>query len=65
MHRATKGDRRMSEVKELVDKQAELDALWLQPAHIETAMVQQALRHLHAVIEGDEDADSLNGYLEQ
>jgi len=56
---------KIEQLKELVDKQAEVDGLWLEARYIETALIQQALRHIHAVIEGHDDISELtNGYLE-
>jgi len=41
---------------DLVQKQAEDDALWFLTDNIEIAYLQQELKRLHAVIEGEEGA---------
>lgn len=44
-------------LKKIVDHQANIEGLW--PVHkptLQEAMLSAALRHLHAVIEGDEYA---------
>lgn len=42
----------MSKLKELVNRQAEDDALWFQAQTATEAYLQQALRALHAAVEG-------------
>jgi len=56
---------KLTEIQKLVEKQAEVEALWLEATHIETAFVQQGLRHLHAVIENYPEPDRFASYLEQ
>jgi len=46
----------------LAAEQAEMESLWFAPSSIEEGTLQKALRHLHAVIEGDKDVSaSLHG----
>lgn len=47
------------ELQSIVDYQAELESLWTDTASITEHMLQAALRHLHAVIEGDEEMAEL------
>lgn len=42
------------ELKEIVDHQANMHGLWFIDGTITEKLLQYALRHLHAVIEGDE-----------
>lgn len=46
-------------IKEIVNHQAEMDSLWFTPETIGEHILISALRHLHAVIEGDEKASEL------
>jgi hypothetical protein len=43
----------MSDLKAIVEHQANMESLWLDKPTIHEALLQAALRHLHAVIEGD------------
>jgi len=44
---------RLSKVMALINEQAEDEALWFNPHSTTEAYLQQALRRLHAAIEGD------------
>jgi hypothetical protein len=44
----------MSELKQIISHQANMKSLWLLNPTITEHILQSALRHLHAVIEGDE-----------
>jgi hypothetical protein len=44
----------MSDLKAIVEHQANMESLWLAEPTIHEALLQAALRHLHAAIEGDE-----------
>lgn len=43
---------RLAEIRALVDEQAKDDGLWFRAQHASEAYLQQALRKLHAVVEG-------------
>lgn len=45
----------MKELREAVEHQAKMESLWLMNPTITEAMLMAALRHLHAIIEGDEE----------
>lgn len=44
---------RIGECEKIVKHQAEMQSLWLIYPNINEALLMAALRHLHAVIEGD------------
>lgn len=44
---------KLAAIQRLVDEQAEDESLWFHPQHITEDILQQALRRLHAVIEGE------------
>lgn len=49
-------DQRFKELVQIIRHQAAMETLWGisdEPSRISEAMLQAALRHLHAVIEGD------------
>ena len=46
---------RMNEVEELVVTQAEDEGLWFEAATAPEAYLQEALRKLHRLIEGEDD----------
>lgn len=46
-------DNRMKELTEIVEHQSNMESLWLAKPSLVEAMLLAALRHLHAVIEGD------------
>lgn len=50
---------RPNQLKEIVEHQANIASLWLMHPTITEALLMAALRHLHAVIEGDEKAAAL------
>jgi hypothetical protein len=43
------------ELKDIVNHQAFMESLWALEPTINEAMLQAALRHIHAVIEGNEE----------
>lgn len=47
----------MSKLKELVNRQAEDDALWFQAQTATEAYLQQALRELHAAVEEEKSLE--------
>jgi len=47
-------EERLKRIKALVDEQAEDEGLWFEPENITEDYLQQALRRLHAVVEGKE-----------
>lgn len=49
----------IEELKEIVNHQAEIESLWLLAPTISEHLLMSALRHLHAVIEGDEEMADL------
>jgi hypothetical protein len=44
---------KLKSIQDLVDKQAEDPGIWFDASHISEAYLQQELRRLHAVIEGN------------
>lgn len=46
---------RLKAITDVVNKQAEDDGLWFEAVYVTEGALQQALRHLHAVIEGTDD----------
>ena len=50
----TPAPRIIDDLQAIVNHQAEMESLWLMHPTITEAMLMAALRHLHAVIEGDE-----------
>ena len=40
-------------IRKIVKKQAEDEGLWFKPQYITESYLQEALRKLHAIIEGD------------
>jgi len=52
---------KLADLKEIVEHQANMETMWLDsPPTIAEAMLQSALRHLHAVIEGDAEMAKLS-----
>lgn len=43
----------LAAIRNLVDRQAEDEALWFMAEHVTEEMLQEALRKLHAVVEGE------------
>lgn len=49
----------IKELSEIVEHQANMETIWAEPVPITEAILQAALRHIHAVLEGDKAAAEL------